>query len=60
MVGFKRGVFSGLPNNKYYKASVKSFLKEKVKSSISFAHSMLVIANFMIVIHCVINQRNKI
>jgi len=25
MMGFKRGVFSGLPNNKYYKVGVKSF-----------------------------------
>jgi len=24
MVGFKRGVFSWLPNNKYYKVDVKS------------------------------------
>ena len=30
MAGFKRGVFSGLPNNKYYKVGVKS-LKQDLK-----------------------------
>ena len=31
MVGFKRGVFSWLPNNKYYKVDVKS-LKQDLKN----------------------------
>ena len=48
MMGFKRGVFSWLPNNKYYKVGVKS-LNQDLKN---LEYHLLISVNLCI---CIIN-----